>query len=65
MYCKVIVTPVTVPFGADGTCRRGRAGRAAQLSGCRAPGVIRALYTRAIYPIREPGPVLAIPGEVG
>ncbi len=51
MYSKVIVTPVTEPFGAVGPSAGPAAG------GRR----IRALYTR----IREPGPVLAIPGEVG
>ncbi len=51
MYSKVIVTPVTEPFGAGRPAGRLPARHAA----------IRALYTR----IREPGPVLAIPGEVG
>ena len=54
MYSKVIVTPVTEPFGACsargpgcGTCR------------------LEARSPLAVYPIRAAGPVLAIPGEVG
>jgi len=69
MYSKVIVTPVTEPFGAGGACCGGGPGVPGSWQAARAPGIIRAVYTPAVYPIRVPhpgaGPVLAFPGEVG